>query len=65
MAQGTAGDFYDLKQLNTVYQDGDRLPVRDALTAAYAEIIRRWPGPRLSAVRMRPGPRRCLPREIR
>jgi len=40
MAQDTVGDFYDLKQLNTVYQDGDRFPVRDALITAYAEIIR-------------------------
>lgn len=65
IAQGTVGDFYGFKQLNTVCQDGGRFPVRDALIAAYAEIIRQWPGPRLSAGRMRPGLRRCLPREIR
>lgn len=39
-AQDTIGDFDDLRQLNTVYQDGDRFRVRDALITAYADIIR-------------------------
>jgi len=42
MARDTVGDFFDLKQLNTVYQDGDHFPVRDALITAYADIIRTY-----------------------
>jgi glycosidase len=41
-AQDTVGDFDDLRQLNTVYQDGDQFPVRNALITAYADIIRTY-----------------------
>jgi glycosidase len=40
--QDTVGDFFDLKQMNTVYQDGSHYPVRDALIAAYADVIRTY-----------------------
>ena len=40
--QGTVGDFFNLRQLNTVYQDEGHFPVRDALIKAYADIIRTY-----------------------